>query len=972
MPNRLFYTVKLSSSLLKEYKYDLSISFEQCLRSGLIISLSDSQMLKSVRSITGQNVDRFQLEAWYTERDYLKKKKNTKENRERIRILQQNIYNMMYIPEYVTVVMESIKDYERMFKKGFILNGRVYKRFSCSASQARVSTIVFVAEDIKEELKRRLDNGRDLNHPLAPSKYNAYFGLYSSSIKEVRKPRFCVVADYCENQNVDVDFVIETDKDSDDIVEPRTMEIEFNRFDGSGMISPQMAELWGQDLGEDYTPCQFCLRSAFTKGMVNEFDFVRWCEEKNDGNYIVTDVYGKQRDLREVDVILSEGQVKLWDSWESQESFEENCEKNGIVWGITKYAPKKDKDVLVTNYQFLQTLNLTDEMIERVCQDTIDYIQGVSYSNKKYALLFMLGDGMDEADIEQWMESSDNYWLKTLILEDNLFNDKYTKEKIRDLIVKKIELACLGKLNVRGNFQCIVPDNYAYMEAITGHPVKGLLGPGEAFSEYWNKLGVTKVDAMRSPLTHFSEHGIDTLRNTEDMRKWYSYSYSGYICNVHDEFTMVHAGSDFDYDIIASTDNPQFVNGKFPNQRVVTYTAKKPKKKLFTEDDLFVTDTFSFGTQIGQITNTCSTICALIPTFPKGSRERKVLEDRLRAGCAAQSRQIDKTKIGENVKTLGTICKQFQRINHEVDTEEQIEEKMFYNRILADKKPYFFRYKYKHLAKEYNEYRKKNDENAQIHFSMSLKELEEKAQKYPESLSVAERNFLMYYEKFLPVINSDCVMNKICKYIEGVDFHIKQKVRSNHDFDYKSLQTPNFSINNKLYFAIKQEVENSLKEWEFRIHSKETAYFKKANSEQNKFDREVEVANLKSRLEGICSNEESLANHLVYLFYEDKPSLGKSTLWAMVGRQIFENVKKSKINETTGMYYVDFPVKDANGDIEYLYEKYQIKHIGLNGRHELCGVDLGVSHDMSIVSGCWSDNDAIVGNDYEVGIEVLA
>ena len=76
--------------------------------------------------------------------------------------------------------------------------------------------------------------------------------------------------------------------------------------------------------------------------------------------------------------------------------------------------------------------------------------------------------------------------------------------------------------------------------------VKGLLGPKEAFCEYWNKLGVTKVDAMRSPLTHFSEHGIDTLRNTDEMKKWYKYSYSGYICNVHDEFTMVHAGSDFD------------------------------------------------------------------------------------------------------------------------------------------------------------------------------------------------------------------------------------------------------------------------------------------------------------------------------------------------------------------------------------------------------------------------------------------
>ena len=40
----------------------------------------------------------------------------------------------MYIPEYITVVMENTKDYEYMFKNGFVFNNRLYKRFSCSAS----------------------------------------------------------------------------------------------------------------------------------------------------------------------------------------------------------------------------------------------------------------------------------------------------------------------------------------------------------------------------------------------------------------------------------------------------------------------------------------------------------------------------------------------------------------------------------------------------------------------------------------------------------------------------------------------------------------------------------------------------------------------------------------------------------------------------------------------------------------------
>ena len=96
----------------------------------------------------------------------------------------------------------------------------------------------------------------------------------------------------------------------------------------------------------------------------------------------------------------------------------------------------------------------------------------------------------------------------------------------------------------------------------------------------------------------------------------------------------------YDFDILFSSNNINFINGVYPNQRVVTYNAKKPHKKLFTEEDLFKTDTFSFGTRIGQITNICSTFVGMMPLFKKGSKEEQLLQDRVKACCAAQSRQI--------------------------------------------------------------------------------------------------------------------------------------------------------------------------------------------------------------------------------------------------------------------------------------------------------------------------------------------
>ena len=83
------------------------------------------------------------------------------------------------------------------------------------------------------------------------------------------------------------------------------------------------------------------------------------------------------------------------------------------------------------------------------------------------------------------------------------------------------------------------------------------------------------------------------------IKKYYRYAYSGTITNIHGYYTMRFSGSDFDMDILASTNCKEVIEGYYQNQRVVTYTAKKPHKKLFTEQDLFNTDTFSFGTQIG-------------------------------------------------------------------------------------------------------------------------------------------------------------------------------------------------------------------------------------------------------------------------------------------------------------------------------------------------------------------------------------
>ena len=206
---------------------------------------------------------------------------------------------------------------------------------------------------------------------------------------------------------------------------------------------------------------------------------------------------------------------------------------------------------------------------------------------------------------------------------------------------------------------------------------------------------------------------------------------------------------------------------------------------------------------------------------------------------------------------------------------------------------------------------------------MTLKELFA----IPENeLTQAQKDFIMYYNKFLPVIDSDCVMNKLCKYIESIDFHIKQKIKSNKNFDYHILLGDNFNVNSALLVKINDLMTKTFKEWdeinkEIRNSSKvKNKITTDKDGGKVKLDKDLAIGILKDNLEDLCSNEEQLTNHLIYWFYEIKPSASKSVMWTLVGRQIFENMKKK-----TKSYY--FPVKNPNGSLTFLYDNYSIERI---------------------------------------------
>lgn len=898
MPSRQFYTYKFKSSKLKELNWNITTTFEEAQSLGEIVSLGDSQMLRSIRSIRHRTINYTHLEHLIAERKLLHRKGT---DPSRYSTVVSRLTRTLFIPDYVTILMEHPSHYTYLFKNGFTLNNTRYRRFSCSPGQARVSTVVFCAEDIIPSLSSRLNNNRNPSIPLAPSKFNAYFGLCTSATHVVSPPSFTVVPDYSSPCTYKANFVTEQDWHIDDTVDQREITVQMNRADGMGLISPSLASKWAADLGLDYVPSQFVIRQSFIKGLVCVFPIQEFCSEHN--IHTTTDVWGNQVDLSSVDLILSESQFKLWDSYSSQSSYTASCIKNGLYWGVTQFSPKTLKNTLTLNYQFIQTLNLNQSRIESLCSYFINWIDRVSLSDPYYMLLFLLGPNISKESL-----SRAEWWIKALAVNPSCAADPYIRAKIRDLMINRIQSGCVGEVIVPGNFQFMVSDPYAFMQHVCDLPITGLLGPNEFYSHYWNDRRVTQVDTMRSPLMYRCEHIIANLIRNEETERWYRYCTTGFIINWHGHETVNWGGADFDGDILASTNTQAIIDSVYRNELTVTYDAPKPTKKLFTEEDLYKADLFSFGSIIGSITNKASNCYALLPnlyaTYGPDSPEVQLAESRLRQSCVAQSKQIDMAKIGQPVKGIPDV---WVRRTATASLEEPY--KTVCQHILLDRYPYFFKHRYPKAKKDYQLYEAQKQASCKQTFGKTIKQLESMPRKTP-----AQIKWLDDYYAYCPLVISNSPMNLLCFYLESIDFNILTQLKKRSSFDAH------------MYFSDTELPKEYPEIIEcYKRHMREMNQTFTQDKEERDRVMQTSIHRLKERLSYICPDANAVTNALVHYLYIEKPSSNKDIFWEAYGAQLIDHAASSPDAPLCPM----IPAPDPEGPIEYLGDHFSLTEVVL-------------------------------------------
>lgn len=682
-------------------------------------------------------------------------------------ILNRFLVDSLFVKDIVNVEVVKKKEYKELAKNGFTANGIHYVRFCCGSGQMRRNTITFINDKLYDTLYKNLMCGLDTKiTEMNLAKYHAYFALAFSSVMWVRNPRVCVVKDFHNVvKDQKVDWICPDPATGKKHIEERTMDIDLNCADGQGLVDPQFAALWAEDMNLSYVPSSFVVRSVFVKGCLVPFDFKEFAAEH--GIDSIRDKWGIAHRLEDIDVILSESQFKMHKYYVSWYEYQKYADAAGIQWGVARYNKKYDDEYVLANYQYLQVLNIDKTDILKLIQPTVDWIKKICTGDPLYTMLYMLGCKGEQISFKELYNGAQSTALKAIIKNPMMLDDAHVQKKVYRNIAETINKAKIGKVWVRGNYSFMISDPVAQCQSALGLEPTGLIGPDEVYSNFWRHKGVSCVDLCRSPMIDSHEHNPCKVVSSADMDYWYQYIESGIIYSIYDTSTLRHSDSDFDGDVVMSTDNEIFIKGAQKWHNVITYEkGAAPVQKICLKNSI-ATDLRGLGTGVGGFSNCATIMHAMKGIFQKDSQKEQRDELTLRIKLLREivGQEIDRIK-GTAAPELPKEWKKMVRINDD-DTDAVKADKYKRNSMVIAKKPYFFRYLYPELNQQFKQYEDSYNVESRSQFGIKLKKLLVKPNKTEDEMNLVRR-----YQKYSPLITAPCIMNLLCKELENVDFDI--------------------------------------------------------------------------------------------------------------------------------------------------------------------------------------------------------
>jgi len=925
----LYSVFKLPASFLvaNDCKID-QYTISQGVKDGNVVSIGDNIIFQQLRYIHGdyrKHTSLFNYVQKLRNNEHAYKKQGLYKE---AHILNRYITNILFVKDIVNVILDQKKsDFNKFRTKGFYLNGIHYVYLCSGSGQIRRNTATFINEEYQQKIIKIVNCGLDeKTNQFTLAKYSAYFALAFSSILWVRTPRVCVIKDFYHNlENEEVDFICPNSEGKSHI-EKRIMNLELNCADGQGLIDPNFAKLWAEDMNLSYVPSSFVARSCFVKGNLVAFDFRQYA--KTHGINTIRDKWGREYNIDEIDVLLSESQFKTHKYYSSWQDYLSYAEKGNIHWGVARYNKMEDDECVLSNYQYIQSLTLSQEDIKNLIAPTVKWINQICSGDLIYSLLYSFGTKSGDVEYAGVYSMAQTSAMKALIKDPNFLKDSYIQRKIYKNIAESINHAKIGKIWIRGNYQFMIADPIAQCQSALGLEPVGALKKGEIYSEFWRKRKPEGcvVDCARSPMIDVHEHNpMTVVTNNEEANYWYQYITSGIIYNTYDTSCFRHEDSDYDGDIVLTTDNEYFIKGSHKDHNIITYEKGLAVPAKMTIPNITATVIKGFGSGVGGFSNTATILYSMAAIFNKEDQKEQHDEIMMRIKLLREivGQEIDRIK-GADKPSLPKEWKKFEKFD-ENDTPEERIRKIKANALVVSKKPYFFRYLYPELNQKFKQFENSYNQISKDMFGMKFKKLLKK-----ENKSEEEKMLVRRYQKYCPLITSPCTMNNLCREFESIDFDIQfSKTETNEKLPIVSMlptyedkysnneDTEKFKIIKKMYqeYNAKKQIKHLTSilmdsvQFDDMIND-----YKELRS--SLYDMLIE--DLQSTL---ITNNVSGEEFLYYSYKLSKlyNSFNWGFVWEVLADQIIKFIPQAK--------QCFYPVLNPEGEYEYLGRRYSLKDI---------------------------------------------
>ena len=585
-----------------------------------------------------------------------------------------------------------------------------YLAFERSGSMSRQARLSFIREDFYDAVRRRIMMDMTIGS-CQLSKLYAYNGLMlSSGIRidgiGIDRPHRVVVIDNPTRTERNVSVITVEDDGTQSSTRKyhrveKKEDIEITCFDGEGLISKEYARVVDEKLCGKKVHTSFQIRMPYVKGMLHEVDFkdfLTLC-----GTDTITDLWGMEHSVRDVDVILTKSMFKGYGwltasgmSWEDYWAVFRKYRHALYITNVSKEKPEKTTEL---NYQFLNTVSLkADEFRPADLPDGWDHSPEEDPRNwlTKQTELAYYSFCADESfrqnyflekfeRVSWWERHQGKDQILAAVLKKNprFINESVYAKRLEEEADKIVEQYAVGRLIVAGDNRYLSGDlldflafllptvpprkrrqRMFYSTVMTDHfPESSFYAPQAAYAHD------DACTLLRNPHIARNEELQLSFYDAKEERKQMRHYYFGHLTDVvMVDSNMLAAerlgGADYDGDMIKTISDP-ILNAcvrrnynlyRYEKHKSLTNTENIPllmiptaQPQIRSADDWearFETVRSTFSSRVGQICNAALDRSIIAYNENSDAEERERCREETETLAILTGLEIDSAKSG--------------------------------------------------------------------------------------------------------------------------------------------------------------------------------------------------------------------------------------------------------------------------------------------------------------------------------------